>query len=106
MSGATAIRILEKDNNRRGDLFGRFMGDLFLSLGYDDVVRLNIARTGREIDIEAEHRLESRRALAECKAQKKPVGGTMINRLRPTLFRCQALLRRPSLLLGRLRRAF
>lgn len=82
MSDAIDIRILEKDNNRRGDLFGRFMGDLFLSLGYDDVVRLNIARTGREIDIEAEHRLESRRALAERKAQKKPVGGMMINTFR------------------------
>jgi len=34
----------------RGDLFGRLMSDLFVSLGYDDV-RLNIARSGREIDM-------------------------------------------------------
>ena len=36
MPNAITIRILEKDNNRRGDLFGRLMNDLFLSLGYDD----------------------------------------------------------------------
>ena len=86
MSNAIAIRILERDNNRRGDLFGRLMNDLFLSLGYDDV-RLNIARSGREIDIEAEHRIERRLAMAECKALKAKAGGKEINafagKLRP-----------------------
>ncbi len=81
-----SIRILAEDNNRRGDLFGRLMSDLFLSLGYDNV-RLNIARSGREIDIEAEHRLEKRRAIAECKALEGRVGGAEINafagKLRP-----------------------
>jgi hypothetical protein len=80
MSSAIAIRILEKDNNRRGDLFGRLMSDLFLSLGYDDV-RLNIAHSGREIDIEAEHRVERRLAMAECKALKAKAGGKEINTL-------------------------
>jgi hypothetical protein len=78
MSGSLAIRILEEDANRRGDLFGRLMSDLFVSLGYDDV-RQNIARSGREIDIEAEHRLENRLAMAECKALKDPVGGKDLN---------------------------
>lgn len=86
MSSAIAIRILERDHNRRGDLFGRLMNDLFLSLGYDDV-RLNIARSGREIDIEAEHRVERRLAMAECKALKAKAGGKEINafagKLRP-----------------------
>jgi hypothetical protein len=62
------------------------MNDLFLSLGYDDV-RMNIARSGREIDIEAEHRVERRRALAECKALNAKAGGKEINafagKLRP-----------------------
>jgi hypothetical protein len=75
-----SIRILEEDANRRGDLFGRLMSDLFVSLGYDDV-RLNIARSGREIDIEAEHRLEKRLAIAECKALKDVVGGKDLNTL-------------------------
>jgi hypothetical protein len=62
------------------------MNDLFLSLGYDDV-RSNIARSGREIDIEAKHRAEKRIALAECKALKAKAGGKEINacagKLRP-----------------------
>ena len=31
------IRILVPDRNRRGDLFGRLMSDLFVSLGYDQI---------------------------------------------------------------------
>jgi hypothetical protein len=80
MSDSLSIRILEEDANRRGDLFGRLMSDLFVSLGYDDV-RVNIARSGREIDIEAEHRLEKRLAIAECKALKDVVGGKDLNTL-------------------------
>ncbi|MBL8220344.1 MAG: hypothetical protein JNL62_14015, partial [Bryobacterales bacterium] len=80
MSAAQMIRILEKDNNRRGDLFSRLVSDLFVSLGYDHV-RRDIARSGREIDIEAEHRLEPRVAIAECKALKLPAGGTDLNTL-------------------------
>ena len=86
MAVRIGIRILAADNNVRGDLFARLMSDLFLSLGYDNV-RLNIARSGREIDIEAEHRLERRRAIAECKALDVKVGGKDVNtfagKLRP-----------------------
>jgi Restriction endonuclease len=74
------IRIIATEANDRGDLFGRLMSDLFFSLGYDNV-RLNIARSGREIDIEAEHRFEARRAIAECKALDEKVGGTEVNKL-------------------------
>ena len=72
------IRILEKESNKRGDLFGRLMSHLFLALGYDDV-RLNIHKTGREVDVEATDRTEKRRAVAECKAEKAKIGGTDIN---------------------------
>ena len=86
MTVRTSIRLVPVDNNTRGDLFARLMGDLFVALGYDNV-RMNIARSGREIDIEADHRLEKRRALAECKAWDRPVGGKEINafagKLRP-----------------------
>ncbi|MCX5733746.1 MAG: NACHT domain-containing protein [candidate division NC10 bacterium] len=85
------VRILAIENNRRGDLFARLMGDFFLSLGYEDV-RFNIARSGREIDIEAEHRLEKRRAIAECKATEEKTGGKEVNafagKLRPERQRC------------------
>lgn len=72
------IRVLASDENRRGDIYSRLMEDLFVSLGYDNV-RHNISRSGREIDIEAEHRFEKRRALAECKIVASKVGGRDIN---------------------------
>jgi hypothetical protein len=57
MPNATQIRILENDNNRRGDLFGRLMADLFVALGYEQP-RL-IHKSGRELDLDCELRLES-----------------------------------------------
>ena len=73
------IRILELDSNRHGDLFGRLMADLCLALGYDQP-RLNIHKSGREIDIEAEHRAERRCMIAECKAEADPIGGGEVNK--------------------------
>ncbi len=72
--GETPVRILEVDNNRRGDLFGRLMADLFISLGFDQP-RLNIHKSGRELDLTGDHRLEPRRAIAECKATSEATGG-------------------------------
>ncbi|KAF5417268.1 MAG: hypothetical protein C5S49_03585 [Candidatus Methanogaster sp.] len=80
MPTSSIIRILETEPNKRGDLFGRRMGDLFLALGYDRLVRLNIHKSGREIDIEVDHRTEQRRAIAECKATKAKTGGDEINK--------------------------
>jgi hypothetical protein len=75
----TSIRILEKDNNRRGDLFGRLMADLFVALGYDQP-RLNVHKSGRELDLQADHRLEPRRAIGECKATSESIGGDDLNK--------------------------
>jgi len=79
MTNITNIRILEKEANKRGDLFTRLMKDLFLSLGYDNP-RLNIHKSGREIDIQAAHRTELKRMIAECKATKDKIGGNDINK--------------------------
>lgn len=85
MPTISTIRILETEPNKRGDLFGRLMGDLFLTLGYDQV-RLNIHKTGREVDVEALHRTEPRRrVIAECKATKAKIGGNAINKFVGTL---------------------
>ncbi len=73
------IRILEREKNKRGDLFGRLMSDLFLALGYEDV-RLNIQKTGREVDVEAIHRTEQRWIIAECKATTQKIGGGAVNK--------------------------
>ena len=80
MPAISAIRILETEPNKRGDLFNRLMGDLFLALGYDQQVRLNIHKSGREIDVQVDHRTERRRAIAECKATKDKTGGDEINK--------------------------
>jgi hypothetical protein len=79
MSIAPSIRILEAEPNKRGDLFGRLMGDLFLALGYEHV-RLNVHKSGREIDIEGLHRTENRAVIAECKATEEQIGGDDINK--------------------------
>lgn len=73
------IRILERSPNKRGDLFGRLMEDLFLALGYDQA-RFNIHKSRREIDVEATHRTEPRQIRAECKATKEKIGGADINK--------------------------
>lgn len=75
----SAIRILEKDNNRRGDLFGRLMTDLFVALGYEPPA-LNIHKAGRELDLSTRHRIEPRRAIGECKATVEKIGGDDINK--------------------------
>ncbi|MFK4117887.1 restriction endonuclease [Streptomyces longwoodensis] len=67
------------DNNLRGDLFSRLMCDLFHALGYEDF-RLDVNRTGREIDIKGRHRTEPRELLAECKATNRPIGGADVNK--------------------------
>jgi restriction endonuclease Mrr len=73
------IEILEKDKNKKGDLFGRLMADLFHALGYGEI-RLNIHKTGREIDLQAKHRTESKIAIAECKAHATAIGGDDVNK--------------------------
>jgi hypothetical protein len=64
---------LASTNNARGDLFTRLVKDLFFALGYDDL-RLDVHKTGREIDIQGTHRLEPRRLIAECKGHAKKTG--------------------------------
>jgi hypothetical protein len=63
---SSPIRLLEGDRIRRGDLFARLVSDLFIALGYEPP-RINIAKSG-DIDLWAEHRIEARQALAECRS--------------------------------------
>lgn len=79
MNEPATIRILENDANRCGDLFGRLMADLFIALGYDRP-RMNIHKSGRELDLAADHRLEPRRAIGECKATAETAGGGDLNK--------------------------
>ncbi|MFJ6723503.1 NACHT domain-containing protein [Streptomyces sp. NPDC091281] len=74
-----AVEILEADNNRRGDLFGRLIQDVFHTLGYEDCV-LNLHKSGRELDVTATHRTEDRLLVAECKAKSEKIGGDELNK--------------------------
>lgn len=73
------IEILEKEQSKKGDLFGRLMSDLLHTIGYDEP-RLNVHKSGREIDLTAFHRTENKIAIAECKAHSAPIGGADINK--------------------------
>ncbi|MFD4766989.1 restriction endonuclease [Streptomyces niveus] len=77
--GHFAIEIVEVDNNKRGDLFGRLTQDIFHTLGYEDCV-LNLHKSGRELDVTATHRTEDRLLIAECKAKSEKVGGDELNK--------------------------
>jgi hypothetical protein len=73
------LRVIADGNNELGDTLTRLATDLFGTLGYDDC-RINIHKTGRELDIKGRHAFEDRLVIAECKAQKQPVGGSDINK--------------------------
>jgi hypothetical protein len=73
------MRILASGSNQRGDLFARLAADLFSAQGYDEP-DVNIAKSGREIDLRAYHRLEPKMMVAECKATEAPIGGDALNK--------------------------
>lgn len=76
----TTIHLLESDANRKGDLFNRLARDLLHSLGYDSLLA-NVGKSGREIDLQGQHRLEPWRYVrAECKATRDTIGGADINK--------------------------
>src|SRR5258708_35170798 len=60
------------------------MADLFVALGYEQP-RLNVHKSGREVDLSADHRLEPRRAIGECKDTAEAVGGDDLNKFVGTL---------------------
>lgn len=79
MTTSRPLRLLGATNNARGDLFTRLAGDLFFALGYDNL-RRDVNKSGREIDIQGDHRTLPRRLVAECKAHKKKMGGAEVNK--------------------------
>jgi hypothetical protein len=79
MTNPTSIRLLAAANNERGDLFTRLTKDLFFALGYDNL-RLDVHKSGRELDLQGEHRFEPRRVVGECKAHVRKMGGDELNK--------------------------
>lgn len=79
MKNPSTVRLLASTNNERGDLFTRLTKDLFFSLGYDDL-RLDVHKSGRELDLQGAHRFEPRRVVGECKAHAARMGGDELNK--------------------------
>jgi hypothetical protein len=77
--GLIAMRVIADGNNEMGDTLTRLAVDLFHTLGYENC-RINVHKTGRELDIKAEHAYEKRTLIAECKAHRSPIGGSDINK--------------------------
>ena len=76
----SAFYLLVSDSNERGDLLTRVARDLCHALGFNPL-RTNVNRTGREVDIIGEHRLEKGRFICvECKSSATPIGGADINK--------------------------
>lgn len=86
MNNSSGIRLLAPANNERGDLFTRLMRDLFFALGYDNL-RLDVHKSGRELDIQGVHRFEPRRIVGECKAHAAKMGGDELNKFFGSLAR-------------------
>lgn len=80
MQRTATIRFLTPSTNKKGDIFTRLVKDFFRSLGYDDF-RLDVQKSGREIDIEGRHRHAPRLLRAECKAHEDKMGGRELNAL-------------------------
>lgn len=74
-----AIRLLETDANKRGNLFTKLVTDLFIALGYENP-RQDIHKGGYELDVKADHAADKSLAVAECKATVDLPGGTDLNK--------------------------
>lgn len=86
MNSPSSLRLLGTTTNEKGDLFTRLSRDLFFSLGYDNL-ELDVATSGRELDIQGDHRFEPRRLVAECKAHASTIGGGDVNKFLGVLTR-------------------
>lgn len=73
------IHVLGTDANSKGDLLTRACSDVAHSLGYT-ALRFNVSKAGREVDLLAQHRVEARLMIAECKATGRPAGGDDLNK--------------------------
>ncbi|SDY44283.1 Restriction endonuclease [Micromonospora pattaloongensis] len=73
------MRVIAGSPNEKGDILTSLAQDVFHQLGYEDL-RLNVPKSGREVDIQGSHKFERRRLVAECKAVDEPIGGADLNK--------------------------
>jgi hypothetical protein len=78
-SSEILLKILAKSPNEKGSLFEAVMTEVLECLGFGNL-KVNVRRAGRELDILGKHRVTKHPILAKCKAHRKKVGGSDIQK--------------------------
>jgi tetratricopeptide (TPR) repeat protein len=73
------IKILASNSNEKGDLFEDFTKKILDALGFHDF-RIDVHRTGRELDIQASHKVTDEPILCECKAYEEELSGDHLSK--------------------------
>jgi len=67
------IKILASNSNEKGDLFEDFTKKILDALGFHNF-RIDVPKVGRELDIQANHKVTDEPILCECKAYEEKLG--------------------------------
>lgn len=67
------IKILASNPNEKGDLFENFTKKILDALGFHNF-RIDVHKVGRELDIQANHKVTDEPILCECKAHEEKLG--------------------------------
>ena len=73
------IKILASNSNEKGDLFEDFTKKILDALGFHNF-RIDVPKVGRELDIQANHKVTDEPILCECKAYKEELGGDHLSK--------------------------
>ena len=73
------IKILAVNPNEKGDLFEDFTKKILNALGFHNF-RKDVAKVGRELDIQANNKVTDEPILCECKAYKKELSGDHLSK--------------------------
>lgn len=73
------IKILASNSNEKGDLFEDFTKKILDALGFHNF-RIDVPKVGRELDIQANHKVTDEPILCECKAYKEKLGGDHLSK--------------------------
>ncbi len=73
------IKILASNSNEKGKLFEDFIKRILDALGFHNF-RIDVHRTGRELDIQANHKVTDEPILCECKAHETRLSGDELSK--------------------------
>ncbi|MFZ2070385.1 MAG: tetratricopeptide repeat protein [Halobacteriota archaeon] len=73
------IKILASNSNEKSDLFEDFTKKILDALGFHNF-RIDVLKVGRELDIQANHKVTDEPILCECKAYEEKLGGDHLSK--------------------------